>query len=452
VRNCLGVACWVVGLQSIAACAPREREVVAHGFRYVTREDDPVAPEVLAELGRHRRAIEGYLQLDSISVGEISYRKYRDQRDLDTRSHCSPASSACYFRTWGVETPLEFDKHELVHAYTAVWGDAHRLLEEGLAEALSCQKYLPQKVNFDAEFAFSEAAWWSEATSEVRVLYGAGARFVAHLMRNFGRQRFAAFYSRTRPGQSFNEVQVTFRDVYGAELTQVWNDANDAVRADAGCLFAFECSEPILTTFEPSHSKSHGTLDVTSETLLHFTRGSDDRSWRLMACDHVPLPYEGERLRATGEIRGHEHWLALSPGRYWVDHSGSHLERLPLSAHVVSPQQCPTAVPLELRRADQFFALSDDSVPERSVADSDVGSALTRVIKLQVGSFAPRAGSLECSDTARVELCTACDYIQCQVACGSNSPRFLSVANGAVLKVTSAPAANVWFRLRFGER
>ncbi len=111
---------------------------MSDGFRYVVRQDEVVAPETLATLGEHRRALENYLHLDPKAVGEVVYHKFRDRTDLHKRGHCSDASSACYYRQWGVETHSPFERHELIHAYVAHWGDSHRLLEEGLADALSC--------------------------------------------------------------------------------------------------------------------------------------------------------------------------------------------------------------------------------------------------------------------------------------------------------------------------
>lgn len=444
-------------------CAPKERQLVSNGFRYVAREDDAIEPELLTHMGEHRRAIERYLRLDPQAVGEVSYHKFRDPKDLHKRGHCSPASAACYYRKWGVEASTAFERHELIHAYVAHWGDSHRLLEEGLADALSCDEYLPQKVDVTVEDAFSRRAWLSLDEAYVKRLYAAGARFTASLVRHYGPDRFREFYARTLPSYEYEQAQAAFADVFGANLADAWQRAHQTDVVDAACLRAFECSLPDVGNVGETQADATFTLTVKPGELLQFVN-DERRPWKLGACDeHLVLPYEGERLRASGQLRGQAQWLALAAGKYWVELGASRLTRLPLYQHVVDPAQCKNAVPLDVGdQGEVFFALDAsvapvDTAPVHLAEVRKPGGAATDLpvslnalaLRLRVGSSASLPVTMECSDTARVELCTACDYMQCQVACGQGSAPSLLMSEGAVLKVTTPRnAGNLWFRLR----
>lgn len=444
-----------LGLFSVVlstGCTPRERELRGEGFRYIAREDDPVDGEILETLGRHRRAVEAFLKLDSKAIGDVTYHKFRDRQDLRRRGHCSASSSACYFRQWGVEAHTPLDAHELVHAYLAHWGDSHRLLEEGMARALACDRFLPQKVDFDAQYAFSRDAWASVEVAQVERLYAAGARFVAHVIDASGVERFRSFYTQTRPADEHAQVSATFARVYARELDHEWQRANTVERVDDGCLYAYECSWPALARDKTVGRHTRGTLTIEGDEVLHFTAGADD-PWRLGACHaRGALPYEGERLHSTGMVRGDEHWLALSGGTYWVDTGRSRLERVSASEVFVPAEQCSTATPIDVSAGRElFFALSSDAVQEMTHgAGATVDGPADFVLRLALGSSATQRATMECSDTARVEVCTACDYMQCQPACDPRRAPSLLLSDGAVLKVTSKPAANVWFRLRKG--
>ncbi len=187
------------------------------------------------------------------------------------------------------------------------------------------------------------------------------------------------------------------------------------------------------------------------------------------ACDErAGLPYESERLSSTGEVRGAEQWLALVPGKYWVELGASGVTRRLLSQYLVPTHSCSSAQPVDLsERRDVFFSIStqdltdavrnvERSADERSPDAQGVqahGGVNALAFVVHTGSSAPVPSSMECSNTARVELCTACDYMQCQVVCGSQRsasvrPTSLLLGDGAVLKVTPDPATNLWFRLR----
>lgn len=435
-------------------CMPRERQLRGHGFRYIARSDDPVGADVLETLGQHRRAIEAYLKLDPAAIGDITYHKFRDRDDLRKRGHCSEAIAACYYRQWGVEAHVPFEAHELIHAYVAHWGDSHRLLEEGLAEALTCERFLPQKVDFDAQYAFSLEAWASVDVAEVKRLYAAGARFVTHVVETFGVERFRAFYTRTQPADEYAQVSETFIRVFGQELDEEWQRANTIDRADAGCLYAYECNQAVLPRDKTAGPNTRGTVKVEGNEVFRFTKAADHHPWRLGVCHaREPLAYESERLRSTGVVRGDEHWLALARGTYWFDTGSSRLERVAPSSVFVSEEQCSTATPIDVSAAGEvFFAFSHESV--RGVgrgSEATAGEPSALVLRLGLGSSATQYAAMECSDSARVEVCTECDYMQCQPVCDPGRTPSLLLSDGAVLKVTPRPAANLWFRLRKGD-
>jgi hypothetical protein len=389
-----------------------------------------------------------------MAAGQITYRKFRDRAELRARGHCSPSSSACYYRQWGVETHELFERHELVHAYVAHWGDSHRLLEEGLASALSCGPHLPQKVDFGVKFAFSHNAWLSEDKASVQRLYAAGARFVAHVIRTYGPERFRAFYSRTTSGSQYVDAAKAFGDVFAADLEVEWRKANESHVVDSGCLYAYECSLDALEGRSRTEGNKQGTITVNEGELLHIATKEPYR-FRMAACaEHTVLPYESERSRATGGVGGNEHWLGLTPGKYWLEHAQSVWERQSTANRLVAANECERVNWVNVERSsDVFVALSADTIGAVLARANHAGArAEAMVFAVRTGFTSPRPVILECSDTARVEVCTACDYMQCQLACGAQPTLPLKLSERAVFKVTADPAAKLWFRLRLGRR
>src|SRR5437764_14940218 len=181
--------------------------------RYFTRAgDDSVCPDVLGELEQDGQVIGDAL---GIERPVVTYYKYASVVDFQANADCGAGASACG-RNGSVNSPVGFDRHELIHAYLAPYGLPPRLFIEGAAVALSCQHY-PRPTGS-----------WRDALKADRFsrqLYGAGGWLVGYLMRMFRKTWFGNLYGSLQINATEDEIDAVFRRIYNMSLDDVWASA-----------------------------------------------------------------------------------------------------------------------------------------------------------------------------------------------------------------------------------
>ena len=465
-----------VAVGALMACTEsREKERVwnAPGFTYVSQEQDrAVCEAVLGTLTHHRNSIVSFLGLNDAHVGQVRYQKFLHRQDLAARGHCSPHSSACFFRQFGIESYQPFEQHELIHAYLAHLGDSHKLLEEGVAEALTCDATLVSRSDVPVELAWSRVAWASTDVSALRGLYQAGGWFVAYLLKAYQPHLFAHFYKLVEPQDEAAEVAVKFASVYSAELAEVWTKALAQTGIDGPCVYAYACAaQPVQarSSVEPGQMArcdarpELNSIELDGTTWLSTqatTAGPHD--WRLGACEpELALPHEALRSPHFGTTIGASHRLMLAKGKYWLSASSSTFALDHGRTTLVRESQCDVAEPLaSVSLNDVSIAISSASLaalmaeaettPTAGGQDGALGTrAQSWVLRLEQPDAAGVRVRAECSANARIEVCESCDYTTCQVTCdmGVAQSRLLAT-DPSLIRVTLVDEGDVWFRLR----
>lgn len=468
---------WAVGCTDTT---PKPRIWQAPGLVYVSDPRDTVCEGVVETLISHRRAIVNTLRLDDEAVGQVRYHKFLDYPDLRKRGNCSPHSSACFFREVGIQSFQPFEQHELVHAYLAHLGDSHKLIEEGVAEALACGAVTPARPNVSVELAWSAAAWASTDVAELRRLYQAGAWFVAYLLKHYDRALFAPFYQRVQPGHEANEVAHVFEAMYGDDLATVWQRALTQPNRDGPCVYAFACSVPPISSFPHAPAQ---TADACTARPPYVTVQLDGTSWlgsmrstkrargatkprdedgQLGTCDaNTVLPNAGSRSSSRGTATGDAQWLMPGAGTYWTTVPTNQLSVKPGGRTLVHPNECPTLEPLPNSSLDDvLFAVSEQSLAAMSAARgaspgkndgllAASGSGHEWVMALdRTGAVASRVRS-ECSPNVRVDVCESCAYTACQPMCaGAIGRAVVLTADTPRVRLTVDGPGDVWFRFR----
>src|SRR5262245_57367313 len=99
-----------------AACGPDlpDRLWRSDNVRYFSRaDDDSVCPAILSELEAHGQLIADTLMIQRVPV---SYYKFNGVDDFTNHADCGPNAEACAPNAT-VRSPVDFDRHELIHAY-----------------------------------------------------------------------------------------------------------------------------------------------------------------------------------------------------------------------------------------------------------------------------------------------------------------------------------------------
>src|SRR5438477_8385794 len=131
----------VIACLGATACGPDlpDRLWRSDNVRYFSRaDDDGVCPAILDELEQHGQVIADVLMLHFRTT--VSYYKFNGVDDFTQHADCGPEAKACAPNAT-VRSPVDFDRHELIHAYLSPVGRPPWLLAEGAAVALSCQSY-----------------------------------------------------------------------------------------------------------------------------------------------------------------------------------------------------------------------------------------------------------------------------------------------------------------------
>lgn len=426
------------------ACEPRadtfdlpdERVWQSEHFRYASRStDDGVCPDVLDELERHHAALSDYFGLEL--APRIAYFKFTDAADLAEHGTCSSHNRACYEQGVGVQSTDALNLHELVHAYLAPLGERHALLEEGLAEALSCGAQPVSKPDaLEPQLAFEPRTWTVGTAQSFRAAYSAARWFVGFALRKYGAQPFLRWYSRVERDYGFAEAAWLFQDIYGLELEQLWSAAFASDDPDTGCARVWECAQPRPLRSDASPGCSGpselGSLHLPEPgwVLQHSTGVGS----RFDACDpRVRLATEAEWTERG--LEGESVAYALPSGRYFATQNAqqgsSHVE-LYNSGALPGPD-CPDSPQVRV-----------DFNAELVLTVATPESSYLLVEDLAAVGLGYQLG---CSPGASVSWCEACG--DCRPGCDSNvtvsepqsRPRVLR------LRIDGRPRDGFWVRL-----
>lgn len=474
------VSLWFGLLSTLSSCESQPKRPQAQQlgrtwrsehFAYHSRPDDEsVCEGILQTLEAHHRAVHDVLRLEA-NNRVIDYYKYRDSRDLERHGHCSATSSSCFFSNLGIETSHAFERHELVHAYLSPLGDSHKLLEEGVAEALSCGAEHRAAVDVNWHLAFSPRHWRGADISELRRLYAAGSWFTAHLLRELGAARFLQFYSRLSPDAGAKRAAAEFQAVYGLDLATVWNHALAQEQPELACVYAYECSAP-GTGAGPAceFANSFRALDFAPDQWVREQGAT--RSVRLVGCGQSPpLPHLVGTDPWRGQVHGQLFHYLPDAGRYFYEPASNRarLELHPLEKHLGAVEDCAR---LEAWTSNGerslLFAVGQQALRElqpllRSEHSSDnvAGGAARPRESAQPYWFLrwreqrlskPTMYRVECADGLELGLCESCASA-CQTICDSDVRVSTFYMKSAItFRALMRKPNHAWFRLHRVER
>lgn len=406
------IACAVVG------CGPKERSWELHGVTYVARADDPAVDATSVQrLVTHRETMRQYLGLEQAPA--LRYRKFLDKADLGRRSRCSAVTSGCFFAEYGVESHEPLDTHELIHAYTASLGDKPKIIEEGLAEALSCSGQPVQNVELSVEAAWSRASWDTERLKDLDSLYRSGARFVAYVLQVYGPHAFMSFYRRLEANDEFERASALFHEVFGTPLEATWEAALRDRSPDRACVYVSECAGPEL--FEPSTDRfagdHEGVFLADGGTILSVrpVTGASSSELRLGGCEGTRVSEHMVASASRGTVFSRPAEVVLAPGKYWVKSKSMTVTRRASSAVFGSEATCTQLEPQHLVHGERTLLAFGSNAALREGLVTDAATGENYKIASDVGAGSRLA--VECSSGVRVEVCESCDYTRCQVAC-----------------------------------
>lgn len=463
VKHCARVAVPGIAVPAIVAlaivalgivgpgCRPREVTWERDGIRYIKRVDDTtVTADVLDDLSRHRDVIGAYLHLKQPPHSILTYRKYLDRDDLRQRSHCSEASAGCYFDQFGVESKARLDAHELIHAYTAYLGTKPKIVEEGLAQALSCEGPTIGSIEIPVTMGWSRAAWQSPFYRDLDALYRAGAAFVAYTLQSYGAERFMAFYTKLGAEDELGVAATKFEQVFGSSLAESWSAALANRDADRSCVYPAHCAEPPFST-------AHATYRSDGLSLLSVVpQQTGSFEWRFGACDTSPLHDVDLDRSGDGMLRAAQIDVALGEGRFWFRRESVARTVRPLGDVLGTEETCQSLEPLAVNGDDRLVAVSRESLGRLAKRLHRTPGDSTWTLRAKLESPGGRV-RVECSANVSVEICESCDYTSCQLACETGKT---SVAIGDPATVSRDPVtrmhlsndAGFWVRLRRDEQ
>lgn len=449
-----GVGTWLprgawVAL-ALAACGPREVTWERDGVRYTKRTDDAtVTSSVLEDLLRHRDVMADYLHLEPPVGSVLRYRKFLDRDDIAKRGHCSAISAGCYFDQFGVESKQALDAHELIHAYTGYLGAKPKIVEEGLAQALSCEVPTIGRVEIAAAMGWSKRAWQSPFFRDIDALYRAGAAFVAYVLQTHGAEQFMRFYASLAAEDELEAASAKFAAMFGSPLEAVWDAALADGGADRGCVYPLRCAEPPLSTEFATHRSDGLTLLRVSPTQ------PGPLEWRFGVCDTTRIEAAELERSLGGSVRAELADLALGAGRYWFERELITRTTSALADVLGGEHECTKLQPLAVTDRERLLVVSHDSVRRLDTSGKPTPRAGSLILRTNVKPPDSRV-RVECSASARVEICESCDYTNCQLVCetGHTSVAIgngVGVDGGAVLRIQLPAEAGFWLRLRRDE-
>lgn len=432
---------------------PSDRHWSSEHFEFHARgDDDSVCESLLDQFELHFRTLQGALRFPWPERQKVAYYKYLSGDDLGKSGSCSAFNAACFYADLGVQTAAPMHLHELVHAYLAPLGRRHMLLEEGLADALSCAHQVRGKPEPPAlEIAFNPDSWRSNTFANFRELYGTASWFTGYLLNTQGAARFMDFYTRLMPEDDAAAAALTFSDVYGNGLADVWEAAFEASDPDTACYRIWECAQPPWAPPFEHCSRPHrvGTFDLEDPSWV--LQESSGFGSTVGSCGDTPVPHQDWLSAANEGQQGEVFALALEAGRYFVAESprfdATRVELIDRSPSAHPPDTCSDVIPLQLDSVTNItFAF-------HSTALAALGAAAEGATWI---SWAAPAGAtvgqdsfeITCSDSTPIEWCGDCG--DCTPACDTTVmvERTERAAGVGALRLAAPDSEAHWVRLR----
>jgi hypothetical protein len=422
------------------ACGPDlpDRMWRSDNVRYFSRPgDDSVCPAILDEIEQHGQLIADALMLPSRTL--VSYYKFDGLDDYDHNAECGSGAAACSINATA-RSPVDFDRHELIHAYLSPYGRPPWLLEEGTAVALSCQRYPRPTISWRDAYALDH---------KDPALYGAGGWLVGYLLTMFPARYLPRFYNRVAINATADQFAEAFLDAYCFEkdrtacitLDQVWAAAIGGDRQPTRC--PWECSRPAFPIDGEAHALtpvcSGGTLqqsvDIAAAGLSRWRIEGAGR-FTLQSCTGQDAP-----LVSVSGMTGPGELLAPVEGGSYFIHSVIETGGTPsLSATIdtgagLSWSDCATAPILP----DDLSALSTLALFYPSSTTPQFTSFASGM-KPGMLLLTPGEG------IASASLCASCDQQTCVRSDDSwQGIVTYATAPGAVLTVPGGPAVTAAF-------
>jgi hypothetical protein len=418
------------GASVLAGCGPDlpERYWRSEHVRYFSREaDTAVCPAILDEIEAHGAAIAHALQIERPVV---TYYKFNGKEDFDQHAGCGEIAEACAENATA-RSPVEFDRHELVHATLAPYGRPPWLLAEGAAVALSCQRYPRPTGSWRDGYA---------APHPSVEQYAAGGWLVGYLLRMFPGRVFPRLYKNVSASATADDFERVFLDIYEMPIDEVWAAAISVPQVPMRC--PWECERPLFDadglprTLEPACGSGSLQLSVDLPAAgVTRWRLEGDGQFTLRSCDGDDEP--------AGPISGADGaGVLVAPllsGRYFLDATVFPGGTPALSGSVDTNGEAASFV------CGSAPALSDDVAAlarlaifyPRSPAQRFTGFA---TVTNRIGQMTVRSED----PTASAALCDGCDPQACSSVAGDRSTT-ATIAPGKIVDVEPGAALTAHF-------
>jgi hypothetical protein len=425
------------------ACGPDlpERLWRSENVRYFSRaDDDAVCPAILDELEQHGQAIADVLMLHFRTP--VSYYKFNGLPDFNQHAECGPAAAACAPNAT-VRSPVDFDRHELIHAYLSPVGRPPWLLAEGTAVALSCQSYPRPTGSWRDAYALGH---------DDPALYAAGGWLVGYLLKMYPARYLPWLYSAAAINATADQFEQAFKDNYCVDpdpshctgLDTVWAAAIGGSTQPMLC--PWECHRPQFAADGQPHALtpicSGGSLQLTVDVPnagLSRWRIDGAGSFRLKSCDGSDAPQASVLgMPGPGELLA-----PLRGGTYFVDAAMDTGGTPALSGSVtmgegLSWTDCGTtpALPDDLSGLASLTLFYPTSVtPQFTILPNGTGHDGQKQT-LQVASF---------DASASTALCATCDELTCVPTLAGGSSSSIGTSLGQVVSVPGGAAVTATF-------
>jgi len=384
---------------------PDPRWSSAH-FQYFADADDPAPCSGVTDLlERHFAFMQSYLGFDWPAGKKVDYKKFRDKSAFQAHSTCDARTVACE-SDGTVQSTIDFDEHELIHAYLSPGGRAPALFEEGVAVALTwlSMSCLGTESPRDVELSWADAIRIGDAYVDGRI-YFSGARLVAHLLRQYDPHLFTRLYQSLPRTATPQMVSDQMMSIYGKSGDELWAETVADTVPYAGCVPAWACARDALPLDgSPAHLEAACPGIDFDQRALHLTTNNNlflsptaDPQLSLFACDAgappppsilFPIP-DGPDLSAL---------INLGPGNYFLQFYNVPTD-LSLSIPAAPPAgtDCATLQPLPL---------SSTQLPIRVASPISSGDWY---VAFQLGSPA-RTLTVDDQETTDLMLCPTCDF------------------------------------------
>jgi hypothetical protein len=436
----LAVSAVLIGLGG-AACGPDlpDRLWRSDNVRYFSRDTDAtVCPAILGELERHGQVIAHALMIEDKNRTLVSYYKFEDSADFVSHAECGPDAEACAPNAT-VRSPLDFDRHELIHAYLSPIGRPPWLLAEGAAVALSCQAYPRPTGSWRDLYNLPHSSY---------DLYGAGGWLVGELLLMFPARQLPWLYGALAINATADQIAAAVKDIYGMDLDAIWAAAiggpGQPTRCPWECGTSGELAIDGLAIDGQAHALAPvcgvGSLQLSatvSNSGLSRWRIDGDGEFTLQSCNGN----DSLRVGVSGRTGPGELIAPVAPGDYFID-AAVETGTPALTASVtqgegLSWSECALApsLPDDLSTFSMLSLFYPSSgTPQYTSFATGTGMNPHGVLALS---------SYDASATA--SLCASCDPQTCETITHDNALQTFELPPGAVLSVPAGAALTASF-------